>query len=103
MSVCPAPRRGRRALSALSLLLLCLLAGAGCAARGRSAAVPTATGPLAPPTSTPTFTPTPTVPSPATGPVHFQPHWGVRKPYTLQQLLVYVPKNWRIPRLPRSD
>ena len=29
MSVCPAPRRGRRALSALSLLLLCLLRGAG--------------------------------------------------------------------------
>ena len=67
MSVSPAARRGRRALSALILLLLCLLAGAGCAARDRSAAVLTATGPLAPPTSTPTFTPTPTVPSPAPG------------------------------------
>ena len=73
MSVCPASRRGRRALSICSLLLLCLLAGAGCAARGRSAAVPTATStptlsirpvptftPTAPPppTVTPTFTPT---------------------------------------------
>ena len=67
MFVSPAARRGRRALSALILLLLCLLAGAGCAARDRSAAVLTATGPLAPPTSTPTFTPTPTVPSPAPG------------------------------------
>ena len=81
MSVSPAPRRGRRALRALTLLLLCLLAGAGCAARNRPAtepttvptAVPTPTVPLAPPTSTPTFTPTPTVqptptvPSPAPG------------------------------------
>ena len=38
MFVSPAARRGRRALSALILLLLCLLAGAGCAARDRSAA-----------------------------------------------------------------
>ena len=80
MSVCPAPRRRQRALSALSLLLLCLLA-AGCAARGRSAAVPTATftatpapvrflavptftptvTPVPPPTATPTVTPTATV------------------------------------------
>ena len=71
MSVSPAPRRGRRALSALTLLLLCLLAGAGCAARNRPATepttVPTPTVPLAPPTSTPTFTPTPTVSSPAPG------------------------------------
>ena len=71
MSVSPAPRRGRRALRALTLLLLCLLAGAGCAARNRPATepttVPTATVPLAPPTSTPTFTPTPTVSSPAPG------------------------------------
>ena len=62
MSVCPAPRRGRRALSALSLLLLCLLAAAGCAARGRSAAEPTATStPTLPRTavSTPKSTATP--------------------------------------------
>ena len=63
MSVSPASRRGRRALSVLTLLLLCLLAGAGCAARGRSAAVPTAT-PTAMPApvrflAVPTFTPTP--------------------------------------------
>ena len=59
MSISPASRRGRRALSALTLLL-CLLAAAGCAARGRSAAVPTATAPptLSPLTPTPTATPT---------------------------------------------
>ena len=55
MFVCPAARRGRRALSALTLLL-CLLAGAGCAARNRPAAVPTATPTLAI-RAVPTFTP----------------------------------------------
>ena len=70
MSVCPASRRGRRALP---LLLFCLLATAGCAARGRSPAVPTATLSViltATPTlaivAVPTFTPTPTAtPAPA--------------------------------------
>ena len=30
-------------------------------------------------------------------------HWGVTKPYPLKQLLAYVPKHWRRPRLPASD
>ena len=46
MSVSPFPTVVTRAWRGL-LLLLCLLAGAGCAARGRSAAVPTATPTLA--------------------------------------------------------
>ena len=74
MSVCPASRRGRRALRALPLLLFCLLATAGCAARGRSAVVPTATPTATPapvrflavPTFTPTVTPTSTVTPPPT-------------------------------------
>ena len=65
--------RMQRVWRLAGLLLLCLLAGAGCAARGRSPAVPTATLsviPTATPTlaivAVPTFTPTPTaIPTPA--------------------------------------
>ena len=59
MSVSPFPTVVTRAWRGL-LLLLCLLAAAGCAARGRPAAVPTATAPptLSPLTPTPTATPT---------------------------------------------
>ena len=64
MSVSPFPTVVTRAWRCL-LLLFCLLAAAGCAARGRSAAVPTATF-TAPPApvrflAVPTFTPTPTL------------------------------------------
>ena len=33
----------------------------------------------------------------------FATHWGTKRPYTLSQLLAYVPKHWRRPRLPASD
>ena len=58
MSVSPFPTVVTRAWRGL-LLLFCLLAGAGCAARGRSAVVPTATPTLAI-RAVPTFTPTAT-------------------------------------------
>ena len=68
MSVSPVLPRIQRVWGFAGLLLLCLLAGAGCAARGRPAAVLTATAtatlsPLTLPTftATPTATPTPTV------------------------------------------
>ena len=64
MSVSPFPTVVTLAWRCL-LLLFCLLAGAGCAARGRPAAVLTATAPptLSPLTSTPTAPPT--LPRPA--------------------------------------
>ena len=32
----------------------------------------------------------------------FRTHWMARQPYTLRELLAYVPKGWRRPRQPRT-
>ena len=77
MSVSPVSPRMQRVWRFAGLLLLCLLAVAGCAARGRSAVVPTATPTATPapvrflavPTFTPTVTPIHTVtPTPTVTP-----------------------------------